>query len=245
MEAKKQIRVLGLGVHTDDLDYSIGGTAMLLADAGCEVKFITMTSEQHIVSGEALHEPLPLPGVTRELYRPEDGFYTHDSEKATLGLEKKIREFAPDILFLMWPRDNHMEHAAAAKIQINAAFRAGRIREAYAYEVGPLQTMSQFGMPDITVDISSKLDELQPILASYFTTKLGADCFMEEKEVSARFRGYSAYANFRYGESLRVVKLPEGHDDFLLRQLLGDKFRWGGVGAYWIGRRYYDFGGNV
>ena len=41
--------------------------------------------------------------------------------------------------------------------------------------------------------------------------------------------------------SLKIVKLPDGNDDFLLRQLLGDKFHWAGNGMYpAFGQSYFN-----
>lgn len=239
-----KIKVLCLGVHEDDCDYSVSGTAALLDEAGCEVKFLCMTSEDKVIPGETkMNDPIPLRHIQRELFVPNHVYYTYYNSESVLELEKKIREYRPNILFVMWPKDNHIEHEYAARMQLDAAFRAGGINEIYAYETGPLQTMTQFGMPDITVNITEIMPEIRKVLLSFFDEGHG-DYFVEEKEVSARFRGYCAYKNFEYGEAFRIIKYPEGHDDFLLRKLLGDKFRWGGVGGYFIGNKYYGAGGG-
>ena len=45
------LKVLILGVHSDDMEYGCGGTAKLLADAGCEVTLGWLTSPYHEAGG--------------------------------------------------------------------------------------------------------------------------------------------------------------------------------------------------
>ena len=52
----------------------------------------------------------------------------------------------------------------------------------------------------------------------------------KEKEVSAAYLGH--ISGFKYAETLKIVKFPDKNNDFILRTLLGDAFRWCGNTQY-------------
>lgn len=240
-------KVLVLGVHSDDMECGVGGTARLLADAGCEVTFGWLTSPYH----EGLASPqksdsVALLGLKQKVNRFVNArdalLYGEDTIEA---YKEIIEEADPDIAFIMWPKDNHIEHVHAAKAQLDALYRSGsHVKEIYAYEVGPLQDMCLFGEPDLSIDISSVIGPVKEVLYHY--EQNDSPWLWEEKEVSDRFRGHMSYAQvngydhpFTYAEAFRIVKMPDGGDDFLLRTILRDYFRWGGTGVYYRGREYY------
>lgn len=236
------IKVLAMGVHNDDCEYGIGGTAKLLADLGCEVYFSYMMSPYHEKLAEfQTSDSLKLLGLTDKLH----GFINaRDSilygEELVEAYSRIVEEVDPDIAFIMWPKDNHIEHEHCAKAQLDALYRVSRrVKEVYAYEVGPLQTTAFFGEPDISVNITEVIDPVKEVLSTFTPSVRGSQALWREKEVSSQWRGHMAYAGFDYAEALKIIKLPEGNQDFLLRELLGDRFRWGGVGSYYWGRHYY------
>lgn len=240
------LKVLILGVHSDDMEYGCGGTAKLLADAGCEVTLGWLTSPYHEAGGAPqTSDSFALLGIKDKLCRFVDArdalMYNEDTVAAYTEM---VAEVDPDIAFIMWPKDNHLEHAACAKAQLDALARAGHVKEIYAYEVGPLQTMALFGEPDLTLDITGVIEPVKEVLLHFNE----GDCpwLWREKEVSAQWRGHMAYAKvngydheFVYAEAFRIVKFPDGNADLALRALLADKFRWGGTGSYFRGREYY------
>ncbi len=236
------IKVLAMGVHNDDCDYGIGGTAKLLTDQGCAVYFSYLMSPYH----EALAEyqtsdsvrSLGLAGKLHRFIQAKDAILY--GEELVEAYSDIVKEVQPDIAFIMWPRDNHIEHEHCAKAQLDALYRsAPQVKEVYAYEVGPLQTMAFFGEPDISVNITDAIEPVKEVLSTFTTSVRGSQALWREKEVSSQWRGHMAYADFDYAEALKMIKLPNGGEDFLLRQLLGDRFRWGGVGSYYWGRHYY------
>lgn len=233
-------KVLALAVHNDDAEYGCGGILKLLAEAGCEVTVGSLTSRYHEAdaSGKQQTDSKALLGLASKVVKFVDAEDQLLFNEATIRAYREIIEEAkPDMAFIMWPRDNHMEHEQCAKAQLDAMCRYSNAAEVYAYEIGPQQTMCFFGDPDIYVNITDTMPALETLLGDYFPS--GDRSLWQEKENSAALRGHMAYAGYTYAEALRIVKLPNGHDDFLLRTLLGDKFRWGGVGAYYIGRQYY------
>ena len=75
-----------------------------------------------------------------------------------------------------------------------------------------------------------QLMRLRESLRAYHQAHAQGDGLCREKEVSAAFRGHVCGA--KYAEALKIVKFPDGGQDFLLRQLLGERFRWWGNAQY-------------
>ena len=236
------IKVLAMGVHADDCECGVAGTAKLLADLGCDVYFTSLLSPYHQELAEfQTNDSCKILGIREKL----TGFI-HAKDAILYGEElvdaysQMVQTVDPDIAFIMWPKDNHIEHQHCARAQLDALYRVSRhVREVYAYEVGPLQTMAFFGEPDLSVNITEVIEPVKEVLRTFTPSVRGCEALWREKEVSAQWRGHMAYAGFDYAKAFKMVKLPEGHDDFLLRELLGDRFRWGGVGSYYWGRHYY------
>ena len=86
----------------------------------------------------------------------------------------------------------------------------------------------------IVIDIS----DLKPLLtACYHVFGQGVgDQLTEEKETGASFRGLKS--GFAWGEAYKIIKFPNQGEDFLLRQLLPDRFRW-------FGNEYYPAYGEL
>ena len=234
-------KVIALGVHNDDCEYSLGGTAKLLKDAGCDVKFVDVFSPYHDKICEVFHEPSEVTLGIKKLrgyVNAKDAILY--SEETIEVYSKILREEQPDIAFIMWPRDNHIEHAHCARAQIDALWRAcgSTVNEVYAYEVGPLQSMGLFEQPDILINITDVIGLVKECMLQ-FGDRVGAEALWREKEVSSQWRGHMAYRDFQYAEAFKIVKFPEKNRDFLLRRILEDQFQWCGVGAYYWGRKYY------
>ena len=114
------------------------------------------------------------------------------------------------------------------------------IHEIYAFEAGIIQSTDYFA-PHFGVDITSVMDQVNEGLSKFDTDTAKCEWLVKQKKMHAAYRGMSMPGNFEYAEVYRIVKFPKGGDDFILRQLLGDKFRWYGTGMYpEIGSDYFD-----
>lgn len=222
-------KVLSVSVHADDSEYSIGGTLKLLADRGCDVTIVNTLPNGHGT------EPAEILGCKKiildydyEKYAPG---YKNNPESVKKVIEI-IKDIKPDILFMMYGTDTHMDHVECAKTAREAQFLTGwdsYINEIYSVECGPFQTMRYFS-PDAYVCIDS--------VSEY--VKKSFDCFNApylwgEKEGAAKFRalematccGNSPFArSVGLAETFKIEKFPIGSSDFLLRQILEDQFCW-------------------
>jgi hypothetical protein len=72
---------------------------------------------------------------------------------------------------------------------------------------------------------------LESCMHAFFDKESSGDWLWREKSVAMALRGHEA--NRGHCEGLMIVKLPEKNGDFLLRQALEDKFRWGGTKMYY------------
>lgn len=132
-EADDQIRVVAIFAHPDDADSKMSGTAVLWAEMGAAVKFVSLTS------GDAGHfsEGGGALGKRRRAEAQEaakrfgiDKYVVldnHDGElMPDLNVRKQvireIREWDADIVIGLRPNDYHPDHRNAGKVVQDAAY---------------------------------------------------------------------------------------------------------------------------
>ena len=236
------MKAMAIGIHNDDCEYGAGGILSLLSKRGWETVIVQirpnqLDSDRDAGNRASIAAAAILGAKKIILDDPCDAFYrTNDT---TIGaLKDVICEEKPDVIFVMHPRDNHIEHAETAKTTRNAIFAATVAgvcpNEIYAMDMGPLQSMCYF-VPDLYVSVTDEEAALEESLRSFFPAGAHSANFLwREKKVAMSLRGHEA--NRGLCEGLMIVKLPEKNGDFLLREALSDKFRWGGT------RMYYPMG---
>lgn len=127
------LRVLAIFAHPDDAESKMGGTAALMAKAGHQVKFISLTN------GDAGHHEMgggPL-GVRRRAEAQEakrrlgiaeyEVWDNHDGELLPeLHIRKDviraIREWNADVVIGLRPNDYHPDHRNAGQLVIDASY---------------------------------------------------------------------------------------------------------------------------
>ncbi len=244
-------RVMVIGAHNDECEYGVGGVTKLLTDRGCEVRFLNPCASFHISPGEITpaeearwkqqeQDAAAVLGASKVLFdNYMESVYTpgHDS---ILAIEREILSFQPQIVFIHWPEDNHIEHRMTAHDAFDALCLAhvdgAHIKEIYAFEAGPNQTGVYFA-PMFAVDITETMPTLKESILKFDQPHAKGAGIFKEKEIAAAYRGH--VAGCAYAEVFRIVKFPNGGDDFLLRQMLKDKFRWWGNGMYPAGGKPY------
>lgn len=232
------MKAMAIGIHNDDCEYGAGGILALLAERGWEVVVVQLRPDRLDADRQASNsrsvDAAALLGARKIILDdPYEGFYRNND--ATIGaLTQVICDQKPDIIFVMHPRDNHIEHVETAKTTRNAVFAATVAgvcpNEIYAMEMGPLQSMCYF-IPDLYVSVNDVEARLESCMHAFFDKESSGDWLWREKSVAMALRGHEA--NRGHCEGLMIVKLPEKNGDFLLRQALEDKFRWGGTKMYY------------
>lgn len=244
-------KILAIGIHVDDTEYSIGGTLKLLAEKGCDVTILNIIpnlfEKDRTFSDKQSIEAASLVGAKKIIleYNQNTKFYK-TNEDTVRKVEEVIREVSPDILFIMYPEDNHIEHVECAKTTRESLFAAavGKDKavpnEIYSVECGPYQTMRYFGA-EIYIGIDNVIDDVKASMMHFNQACASGDGLWKEKETAALFRGYemsTCTANakdgreVKYAEALRIEKYPFGNRDFLLRELLEDEFCWCSLNMY-------------
>ncbi len=243
------IKVLSVGAHNDEIMADMGGTAHLLRQKGCDLVFLnlacqwnsdTLTDEekaayrrQEIASAEALGARFVSLGNREDLLFLE-------SKTIIEQTAAFILEYDPDIIFIHWPRDNHIEHRETAQVSYKAlavaAVRKAKFREVYAFDTGINQSMDYF-VPDFFVNISSCQEVIKASLMHYDQNNAKGPWLCQSNEIKHTYRGRQA--GFPSAEAFKIIKFPNGNDDFLLKELLGEHFRWHGNGMYPSFCEYY------
>lgn len=248
MTEKKKI--MFIGAHNDDCEYGTGGIAALLAQQGHELLFLNVackryserTPERLKIEDEMEIRAAEILGATKKIVGDRSSKAYYRTPENTEIIMNEIVAFKPDIVFMHWPKDNHVEHIAVSKCTLDAlclaAVRRAVPNETYAFEAGPDQSV-QFFHPDIYIDITSVAEKVEQSLKTFDMEHANGEGLWREKDVCARFRGH--VVGVKYAEALKIIKFPTGfeNNELLLPKLLKGKFAWHNVGMYPWGRQYF------
>ncbi len=247
---KMEPRILIIGAHNDECEYGLGGVTWLLTQRGCKVRYINTSGLWH-KPGHTKEESdewvrqenraAELLGADKIVLGDRELNLCETGREVSLEIEKIMLDFKPDIVFLHWPKDNHLEHRISARCAYDALCIAwvhgAKVKEAYAFEAGPNQTSDYFA-PEFAIDIADAMPAIKESLMQFDQPTAKGPGLWREKEMAAHYRGYCY--GMQYAEVYKLLKLPNGNDDFLLKTLLADKFRWNGNGMYpAFGERFF------
>ena len=236
------IRALHIGAHNDECEYNSGGVAYLLHKAGCEQIFLNIACLWHKKNIDEQtkawyqkqeNEAAEHLGAKKVIIGDRDRQIFNPSIELTEEVEQIILDFKPDIVFIHWPKDKHIEHRMVSKLSYEALCIAwvhgARFKEVYAFEGCFKQTCDYFH-PDFIVDVEEALPALHDSLVCFDQNTANGAAWYDEKVLQCGARGRPL--KIKYGEGYKIIKYPNGSDDFLLKKLLGDKFLWNGSGMY-------------
>jgi LmbE family N-acetylglucosaminyl deacetylase len=177
--AEPPLRVIVFGAHPDDCDLDAGGTAILWAQQGHAVKFVSLTN------GDAGHQSEGGGALARRrrLEAQEAGrrfgvaeyevLDNHDGElEPTLALRleviRRIRRWNADMVIAPRPNDYHPDHRNTGLVVQDTAYMVVvpnvapdtpplRKNPVYMYSQDHFQRPNPF-RPDVAVDIDSVID---------------------------------------------------------------------------------------
>lgn len=239
------MKVLVVGIHIDDCE-CMAGTASLLVKAGAEVTYLNIKRYMHHKGGNPKVDEMSLRGaeiigakkIILDYESPNMVYKTND--KTVLAVKDIICEMKPDIIFMMHPKDNNMGHVECSKTTYEAIYMAAVERvipnEIYSYELGPKQNMCYL-KPDVYVDIETTIEDTKKSFLNFQTNHADGERLWRDARASKEFRGIES--GLRYADGFQIIKYPKGSNDFLLRSVLGDKFRWGDSGQYMKGAELF------
>ena len=135
MNDDRKPRILALGAHPDDCDIKAGGCAVMWSQAGCVVKFVSVTNGDaghHEMSGSALAERRAqearaagdVAGIEYEVLDFHDGQLVPGLEER-FKLLRLIREFRPDLVLTHRPNYYHPDHRYTSQLAQDCSFLVG------------------------------------------------------------------------------------------------------------------------
>lgn len=231
------MKVLAIGVHIDDCE-AMGGTLNLLKKAGADVTILNIKPYMHYRGRNAEADAQSMRGAevlgARKIILDYDQTkYYKTNEKTVRMTEQVIRDIHPDIMFIMHPVDNHIEHAECSKTAREAIFAAavdGIIpNEIYSFECGPRQTMCYF-KPDLYINVESVADTVKECDLVFNVNHADGNWLWKVREQNYKFRG--SECGYEYAEAFHIIKYPTNNNEFLLHKTLKDVFSWCGHGMY-------------
>jgi N-acetylglucosamine malate deacetylase 1 len=203
--------VLFFGAHPDDVEWGLGGVALLLSDRSIPFALVDLTSGELGSRGTAAERKIEAKsaadalGATREtLNLPDCGLV--DSPENRRRIAGVIRRYRPKIVVAPLWEDRHPDHAAAGLMVQNSRLFCGLKtlddphppHKPAAFFFYPIH---KFHQPTFVVDTSPiferKLDLLR-IYQSQFAPSVGDYLFALE----SRDRYYGSLIGVRYGEAL-------------------------------------------
>ena len=123
--------VLFIGAHPDDVEWGVGGIALLLRDAGVSFAIVDLTrgeiGSRGTVEGRAVEAALAaefLGASARENLQLPDGGLVDSPENRRL-IAGVVRRFRPKIVVAPLWEDRHPDHAAAGLMVRNSALFCG------------------------------------------------------------------------------------------------------------------------
>lgn len=164
-DASRDLDLLAVGAHPDDVEVHVGGILALASDRGLKAAILDLTIGDLGTRGtpetrrrEAL-EAAKILGVERVVLDLPDGRFSEE-EAARLRVMAELRRLRPRILILPAPEDRHPDHRRAHRLVREAAYYAGL--KNYPCEGDPWRPEAiawvggeNPGQPDLLVDVSA------------------------------------------------------------------------------------------
>lgn len=231
MENIKNVDILAVGVHPDDVELSISGTLAAQIRKGNSFGILDLTQGELGTRGtpeirhQEAEEAAKILGASFRLNLGfRDGFFT-GTEAEKLEIVKVIRASQPKILLGNATRDRHPDHGRAAKLVYDAWFLAG-LKSIATHIDGNAQDRWRPSViyhylqdyivdPDVVVDISDtfdiKMKAIRAFRSQFFDPEsLEPDSPLTNKDffdqIEGRARSLGRQIGVEYGEGLTAPR---------------------------------------
>lgn len=164
-DASRDLDLLAVGAHPDDVEVHVGGLLALASDRGLNGAILDLTSGDlgtrgtpETRRGEAL-EAARILGVQRVVLDLPDGRFTEE-EATRLRVMAELRRLRPRVLILPAPEDRHPDHRRAHRLVREAAYYSGLKNYPCAGDPWRPEAIAWVGgenpgQPDLLVDVSA------------------------------------------------------------------------------------------
>jgi len=186
----KQINILAIGAHPDDIEFGCGGTLIKYTDKGHRLFLMVMTegglgAPTSVRAKEQLDSNVIL-GVEDIFWGGfEDTSLTVN--KDVIGMvENVLSKVKPDFIFCNFPDDTHQDHRHLAQVVVSAT---RYIRNVLFYEGPTTQNFSPHVFVDILDTLDRKVKALEAHGSQVTKTNIEDMTIVELARSSANFRG--------------------------------------------------------
>jgi len=203
----RDLKVLCIGAHSDDIEIGCGGTILRLAEehASCEFHWAVFNATgvrqteancaAHLFAGSRLR--------SLKLMEFQDGFMPYTGSGVKDVFEKDLKPLAPDVIFTHNGNDAHQDHRLISELTWNT-FRNNVILE---YEIPKYD--GDLGRPNIFVPLARVACEAKVrYLMDAFESQRSKHWFQSDTFFSLmRLRGIECVASSGYAEAFYCRKL--------------------------------------
>ena len=206
--ANRELQILCLGSHSDDIEIGCGGTILRLAEQYPNSMFhwvvlsaVGPREAEARRSASLFVNPSHLRGPFVKSFR--DGFLPFIGGEVKAVFEELKQSVSPDVIFTHTRKDAHQDHRLIAELTWNT-FRNHLILE---YEIPKYD--GDMGQPNFFVPLESAVFQKKvSYIMDTFQTQRGKNWFQEETFLALmRLRGMECNAPSGYAEAFYCHKL--------------------------------------
>jgi LmbE family N-acetylglucosaminyl deacetylase len=202
----KQMNILAIGAHPDDIEFGCGGALIKYSDRGHRLFLLVMTegdlggtSDNRVAEQKAAQSILG----AQEIYWGDckDTFLQVDKDIIT-KIEDVIGRVQPDLIFCHHPDDTHQDHRHLAQAVISAT---RYIRNVLFYEVPTTQNFNPQIFVDISDSLGRKIKALEAHRSQVTKTNIKDLTIIELARSTANFRG--TQGRVKFAEAFHALRL--------------------------------------
>jgi LmbE family N-acetylglucosaminyl deacetylase len=196
------MKVLAIGAHPDDIEIGCGGALAVHAQNGDRVHMVTMTAGEKGGEGSAhwlaltrlaeAKKSATILGATFEsLEFPDTELAQHP--EAMEALEKLVKEFKPDRVYIPFHNDTHQDHRTTSFLAQSAT---RNVKQVLMYE-GP--TSYNDFKASFWVDISTTIEKKKEALSAHESQGAKEALKVRALEGLNAYRGYQSHVDYAEG----------------------------------------------
>lgn len=211
LRGKRNVSVLCLGAHSDDIEIGCGGTILRLLQSltRCDVTWVVFSAtaqrkREALASARRFLRSADSTTIVTQGFK--ESFFPYRGEKIKSYFEGLKKKITPDLIFTHYRNDLHQDHRVVCELTWNT-FRKHQIFE---YEIPKYD--GDLGRPNIYVPLAKDICDLKvKYLMEGFSTQRSRHWFTEDTFYSLlRLRGIESHAEDKYAEAFYGPKLVLG-----------------------------------
>ena len=186
----RQLRILALGAHPDDIEAGCGGTLVKYARGGHRIFLLVMTEGEcgatDGIRKREQEQAAKVIGIEKLYWGGYADTRLPLDQEVIQRIEQVVRQVQPDFIFVHFPDDTHQDHRHLATCTVTATRYT---RNVLFYEGPTTQNFS----PTVFVDIDPVLEEKAAALEAHASqvskTNIEGLTIVDIIRASAHFRG--------------------------------------------------------